>query len=117
MFVAAFGVALAVSRFNLVLGGLLAVAILVFAGRKILFDCLVGLQRRTVGRLGVIVLTLLISAAPYVLFFDPVDYWPGRRHVARDRQFLFHLERKDDARDATVSGRRSDCDLAGNACF
>ena len=33
---------------------------------------------RNVGRFGVISLTLLIAAGPYILFFDPVDYWPWR---------------------------------------
>ena len=57
----------------------------------VLVDLLEALQRRTVGRFGVIVLTLLIAAAPYILFFDPIDYWPGRRHVAREPLALYLL--------------------------
>ena len=51
-----------------------------------------ALQRRTVGRLGVIVLTLLIAGAPYVLFFDPIDSWPGQPTClarSRRRHLLF----------------------------
>jgi hypothetical protein len=48
-------------------------------------------QRKTVGRAGVAVLTLFIAAAPYVLFFDPLDYWPLRAHVAREPLGLYLL--------------------------
>ena len=43
-----------------------------------------GLERRNVGRLGVVIMTLFVAAGPYILFFDPVDYWPLRAHVARE---------------------------------
>lgn len=91
LFIAAIGVTLAAARFKLLLGCLLAAAILVVAGRNLLTNLLEALNRRKVGRLGVIVLTFLIAGAPYVLFFDPVDYWPGRRHVAREPLALYVL--------------------------
>ena len=56
MLIAAIGVTLAAARFNPMLGCLLAAAILVFAGWNLLTSLLAALQRRTVGRLGVIVL-------------------------------------------------------------
>ncbi len=95
IFIAAIGVTLAAARFNLLLGCLLAAAFLVVAGRKFLISLLEALQRRKVGRPGVIVLTLLIAGAPYVLFFDPIDSWPGRRHVAREPMALYLLYSDD----------------------
>ena len=41
--------------------------------------------------MGVVVLTLFIAAGPYILFFDPVDYWPLRAHVAREPLGLYLL--------------------------
>jgi hypothetical protein len=49
------------------------------------------LQRTTFGRAGVTILTLFVAAAPYVLFFDPLDYWPLRAHVAREPLGLYLL--------------------------
>ena len=50
------------------------------AFRSALVSTIGQLQRRTVGRAGVVVLALLVATAPYILFFDPVDYWPRRGH-------------------------------------
>jgi hypothetical protein len=89
--IAAIGVTLAAARFNVLLGCLLAAAILVVAGQKLLIDLLEALKRRKVGGFGVIVLTLFIAGAPYVLFFDPIDYSQGRRHVPREPLALYLL--------------------------
>jgi hypothetical protein len=88
---AAIAVVLAAMRFNRALGCLVLVALLVVAGRKFLVKQIDGLQRRTVGRFGVVLLTLFIAAAPYILFFDPIDYQPWRRHVAREPLSLYFL--------------------------
>src|ERR1039457_6112278 len=42
------------------------------AFRSALVSTIGQLQRRTVGRAGVVVLALLVATAPYILFFDPV---------------------------------------------
>jgi hypothetical protein len=102
MFIAAIAVAAAAFRFSLVFGCAMLAAILLFAGRKVLVKlpgvtgrtvarAIDGLRRRTVGPFSVIVLTFLIVTAPYVLFFDPIDYWPSRRHVAREPLALYVL--------------------------
>ena len=67
-------------------------ALLIVAGRKVLISRIGALQRRTVGRVGIVFLTLFVASAPYILFFDPVDVWPGRQHVPREplgSYFLF----------------------------
>ena len=48
------------------------------------------LLKQPVGRVGVVFLTLFITAAPYFLFFDPAD-WPGRKHVAREPMSFYPL--------------------------
>jgi hypothetical protein len=48
-------------------------------------------QRTTVGRARTVVLSVFIAAAPYILFFDPVDYWPMRAHVAREPLGMYLL--------------------------
>jgi hypothetical protein len=88
---AAIAVVLAGMRFNLGLGCLVLGAIVLYAGREFLVKQIGGLQRRTVGRGGVVCLALFIAAAPYILFFDPVDYWPHRGHVARDPLAMYLL--------------------------
>jgi hypothetical protein len=49
------------------------------------------IMRRPVGRLGLAILILAIATAPAVLFFDPVDIWPGRGHIARDPLGFYRL--------------------------
>jgi hypothetical protein len=44
-----------------------------------------------VGRAGVAALSVFIAMAPYLLFFDPVDYWPLRAHVAREPLGMYLL--------------------------
>ncbi len=106
VFTVAAALVLAALRLSVLYGCAMLAGILLIAGRKILVNALeatgkavvratLGLQRRTVGRLGVIGLTLLIAAAPYILFFDPVDYWPGRRHIAREPLALYLLYSDD----------------------
>jgi hypothetical protein len=92
MFCAAIAVVLAAMRFNLALGCLGLAAILIFAGRNTLINQIGALRRRTVGRAGVVLLTLFVATAPYVLFFDPIGFWPGAGHVPREplgSYFLF----------------------------
>ena len=48
-------------------------------------------QRATAGRARALVMSTLIAAAPYILFFDPVDYWPLRAHVAREPLGMYLL--------------------------
>jgi hypothetical protein len=48
-------------------------------------------QRTTVGRAGALVLSIFIASAPYILFFDPFDYWPLRAHVARGALGIYLL--------------------------
>jgi hypothetical protein len=38
-----------------------------------------------------VALAILFAMGPYVLFFDPVDYWPLRAHVAREPLGLYLL--------------------------
>ena len=47
--------------------------------RSALVNTIGRLQSRTVGSARVAVLTFLVATAPYILFFDPVDYRPWRR--------------------------------------
>jgi hypothetical protein len=47
--------------------------------------------KRPVGRLGLAILTLAIASAPAILFFDPIDIWPGRGHIARDAIGIYRL--------------------------
>lgn len=48
-------------------------------------------SRTPVGRTGVALLSLFIAAAPYILFFDPVDWWPLRPHVVREPLSIYLL--------------------------
>jgi hypothetical protein len=50
-----------------------------------------GVLGRPVGRLGLAILTLAIAIAPSILFFDPIDIWPGRGHIARDAIGIYRL--------------------------
>lgn len=62
------------------------------------------LLQRPIGWMGLCVLVLVLAAAPYVLFFDPVDIIPWRAHVPRqplDTYLLF----SDDV--AYVAGSRT----------
>ena len=92
---AAIAAGLLLMRLSVLFGCLVLALVAIFVGRSLLFDLFElarswvvrvvdGLQRRTVGRLGLVVLTLFVAAGPYILFFDPVDYWPLRAHVARE---------------------------------
>ncbi len=89
--IAAAAVVVAAMRFQLAFGCLVLVALVLVAGRKYVATLIERLQGRRVGRLGVIVFSLLIATAPYVLFFDPIDYWPRRGHVAREPLSLYLL--------------------------
>ncbi len=52
-----------------------------------------GVMGRPVGRLGLAILTLSIAAAPAILFFDPIDIWPGlAAHRTRCDRHLSALE-------------------------
>jgi hypothetical protein len=48
-------------------------------------------MRRPVGRLGLAILTFAIASAPAILFFDPIDIWPGRGQIARDAIGIYRL--------------------------
>ena len=50
-----------------------------------------SVMSRPVGRPAMIILTLSIAAAPAILFFDPIDIWPGRAHIARDAIGIYRL--------------------------
>jgi hypothetical protein len=48
-------------------------------------------RRAIAGRALVAALSVFIAMAPYILFFDPVDYWPLRAHVAREPLGMYLL--------------------------
>jgi hypothetical protein len=60
--------------------------------------------RRPVGRVGMIVLTLVLAAAPAVLLFDPVDLVPRSGHIGREPRSTYQLF-SDDV--AYVAGSRT----------
>ena len=89
-------------RQSIPVGCLVLAATLLVAFREVLLACLqalwipiaklvIRLHQRKIGAVGVLCLTFLIAAAPYFLFFDPVDYRPWRRHVAREPLSIYRL--------------------------
>jgi hypothetical protein len=65
--------------------------------------CNAGVMGRPIGRWGLAILTLAIATAPAILFFDPVDIWPARGHIARDAIGTYRLWSDDVA--FVASGR------------
>jgi hypothetical protein len=55
---------------------------------------LISRLHRPVGRLGMAVLTFMIVAAPWVLFFDPIAF-PRRAHIPRDPIAIYRLYSDD----------------------
>jgi hypothetical protein len=53
------------------------------------------LMNRPVGRIGLLLLVLVICTGPAVLFFDPAPSWPGSHHVRREPFLLYHLHSDD----------------------
>ncbi len=92
----ALSVALVISRYNRAdavgLGVVaLATAIVALAYRSRTWAWSFELLQRPVGRFGLVVLVLVLAAAPYVLFFDPVNVIPWRAHVPREPCFAYLL--------------------------
>jgi hypothetical protein len=48
-------------------------------------------MRRTLGRPGLVLLIVIITTAPALLFFDPAPLWPRERHVPREPMSYYCL--------------------------